>query len=314
MQTQSRVVATLIGLLLVSLHGLAETNQIDWLVTLPTEQAQRYLRSLREDAALKLASEAYEKGWDDYAIAVGIVRPSIGMSWERTPPTAAKLASIIVNTNLHPGLRGSIAAGGLAHSTNWECEQFLAYVDTVIDFFESPDVEYRWKWKIPDYLQHALTKKLDAFLSDGDVTESERQLIDQLYMRAERIVNDLIRMLKTRSVLSEDSMANVTIALSEFVGWSLAAYPVSKARRSLIDAAERGRDVLISTLLDTATPRLAARCILRFGDEIDLGGHLSEKEFESLKSDRRFSDEEGRRLLDLLQRRRIDKISERATP
>jgi len=284
----------------------ATTNYLDTAMKLRnSEEFTKYVRSLPEDAVWQMASEAYEKGWNEYGIAVGIIgQAGPSFDWEKHPPTREKLANLIENQNLHPGLRAAIAASGFDMvAGDWKIDEFLSYSDVVMVLLQDPKIPYQRKWKIPDAAARGISNRMETLVRGGRDRVS-LQSLDALHCRATKATVCLTELLMKAPDTPENSLGDVCGGLMDFVGlYHERSFPSTQAGQRAAEAAKAGRDTLIQVLRDPKYSAGAAKVILRRGDTIKLSDSLTKDDFTRLKSDGRLTNEYDQKLVNLWEQR-----------
>ena len=277
----------------------ATTNYLDTVMKLSPEEATKYIRSLPEEAVWQMASEGYEKGLNEYGIAVGILgQAGPSFDWEKHPPTREKLVGLISNPSLHPGLRGALAAGGFDRvAKDWKLDEFLSYLDSVLVLLQDPKIQYRWKWEIPDDAARGILKRMQPLLHNGS-DASSLQGLDALHDRDAQIMGCLTDLLAKLPDTPENSLGDVCGGLMEFARlYHERTFPSTEASRHAVGMAKAGREALIQVLRGHKYSLSTAKVVLRRGDTIRLSDDLTGKDIATLKLDSRFSDEESAKLL-----------------
>lgn len=302
MLTNRLFMLSLLILLYVS-TSFADRDFFGELLKMPDNEWSSFIRSLKPEQVWKMANEAYEKGWDDYAVGVLILSKAFGDNWERHRPSCDELIAIVKDPGFHPGLRGGTAAAGMELSSTWNDDDFLGFVDAVLDFFQSEDIPYRYKWKIPDYLKRAMKKRFDRILR-GEKSSPERMaLIDQLHARSSVLMESLAGLVKN-TPKSDSSLGEIVIGASICSGFYLTeTFPPSPNRDRNLRNARHIREILVSILHDSSYPCSVRRLILRDGETTKLREVLSSNTVSRLKSDECFSDANSAAVLNELEQK-----------
>jgi len=304
MQIKSQSVFCILCCCASSLFG-AMTNYLDTVMKLSPEEATKYIRSLPEDAVWQMASQAYEKGLNEYGIAVGIIgQAGPSFDWEKHPPTREKLTSLIKNHDLHPGLRAAIAASGFDMAAgDWKFDEFLSYSDVVMVLLQDARIPYQSKWKIPDAAARGISKRMESLVR-GNLNGASLQSLDALHDRATKATAYLTELLTKAPDTPENSLGDVSGGLMEFVRlYHGRSFPSTQAGERAAEAVRAGRDALIRVLRDPKYSAGAAKVILRRGDTIGLSDSLTKDDITNLKSDNRLTNEDDRKLIGLWEQR-----------
>jgi len=272
---------------------------------LSPEEATKYIRSLPEDAVWQMASQAYEKGLNEYGIAVGILgQAGPSFDWEKFPPTREKLTGLIENQDFHPGLRAALAASGFDRVVNdWKFDEFLSYSDVVLVLLQDKRIPYQRKWEIPYAAARGIAKRMEALLRNRS-DASSLQSLDALHDRTTKAIAYLTELLTKAPDTPENSLGDVCGGLMEFVGlYHGRSFPPTKAGERAAAAVKAGHAALMRVLRDQKSSASAAKLILRRGDMIGLSDSLTEDDIAKLKSDSRLTNEDDRRLIGLWEQR-----------
>ena len=281
----------------------AGRDYFDDFLKMPDGQKSSFIQSLKPEEVWKIASQAYEKGWDDYGVSVGILSKAFGQNWERHRPSCEELIAIVKDPAFHNGLRGATAAGGMELSSTWNDDDFLRFVDVVLLFFQTKDIPYKWKWKIPDYLQRATQRKIESSLHDKKTSPETTALVDQLHARSS-VLMESIATLVTNTPKSDSSLGDIVIAASKYSGFYLSkTFPPSSNRDAAIRNAYRNREILVSILDDSSYSSSVGRGVLRNAQAMKLWEVLSSKTVTKLESDKRFSDSDSTAVLHKLEQK-----------
>ncbi len=263
-----------------------------------------FIRSLDAGNVWLLASQAMEKGWDDYAVGAGIVDVYFGATWKISPPSAQYMLSIVTNNALHLRLRSGIAASGMKYGQSWPFTEFLQYVDAVMALLEGQDNAAVTIEKIPEHAYRHLTATIDALTASGDIPAVERGKVDELLRRVVRLMNYLTRVVKDAPTKSADPdyvLSYAAAHLSDYVGWSLRTQlPETEDARKMKKAARDGQKILVSVLTDRSYAPVVARAVLNRSERSNLAEMLSRERIVGIKTDDRFSNTEDQQALDSL--------------
>lgn len=299
-----RLFIPILASLLCASISFADRDYFDDFLKTPDKQRSSYIQSLKPEEVWIMASQAYEKGWDDYGVSVGILSKAFGENWERHRPSCDELIAIVKDPAFHPGLRGATAAGGMELSSAWDDDCFLRFVDAVLVFFQSKDIPYKWKWKIPDYLQRATQRKIDSSLHDKKPSPETTALVDQLHARSSVLMESLAALVKN-TPKSDSSLGDIVIATSKYSGFYLSkTFPPSPNRDTALQNAFHNREILISVLDDSSYPPSVGKGILRNAQTMRLWEILSSNTIVRLESDQRFSDADSTAVLHNLEQKR----------
>lgn len=300
MRLKCLLLVLLLGILLpLSVYG--EMDFLDQIKTrkLPQSKLEEYVLSLDEKAVLALASQAYEKGWSDYSVTLGILGPYY--EGKNMTFTRERMLSIMKNDELHPGLRGSMAVQLLYKRRQGNLDSRLEDMDEVLIFMEDSKIEYRWKAGIPGRLFEEIQRRGKSIHTDPS------KVMDELHIRAIRMMEYLIAFLedsknKYPEYPSYLASSWVSSSLSRYVGWYLNGEPSQGAAgKKGLSLARGARDVLVTILKDTEYNQDAARVVLKCAEETKLDELISQEIITELKQDKCFSDHVYQQMLDHLE-------------
>lgn len=307
MRSKCLPLVVLMGLLL-PLLACGETDFLDQIKTrkLPQSALREHVLSLDESAVLKLANEAFEKGWDPYAVSEGILGPYCEA--KKLVFTTEKKLAILKDSKMHPDFREEVASWGL-RDRSMDVDSFFKFADEVLSFFEDETVEYFHKQGIPEWLREALQRKADDIRKEPGDEGHKSQALDKLHARGIRVMSALVTCLEKNPRPSKDrvdySASSFAVAsLSKYVGWYLdeAVWRTEDAEKRLAGVRKAQR-ALVSILENTEYDPTAARMVLRCSEESNLKQVLSAETVARIKKDGRFSSDEDQGLLDALSQR-----------
>lgn len=298
----------LLPAILLPVLALGQTNFLDQIKTrkLPQSALREHVLSLDESAVLRLANEAFEKGWDPHAVGVGI----LGAYYESKGVIFApeKKLAILKNPQMHPEFRESAAAWGLK-DRSLDLAAFLNYADEVLLFFEDQGLEYSQKQGIPDFLREALQGRASDIRKETADEGNKAQALEKLDTRGVRVISDLVTFLETNPHPSKDredysASSFAAASLSKYVKWYLSEDgPPSEATQRRLHAVRKAQTEFVAILNNPTYDPTAARAVLRLAEESRLDEALSTEAVAKIKKDGRFSSEEDQRLLDALSQR-----------
>jgi hypothetical protein len=264
---------------------------------------REYVLSLDENAVLKLANEAFEKGWDPHAVGAGILGPyyeSKGIVF-----TMEKKLAILKDPQMHPEFRGYVASWGMK-DRSLDLEAFLTYVDEVLAFFEDGTIDYFWKQGIPGNLHEALGRKTVDIQKQSENDGNKLQAMDKVYARGCRMMSDLGSYLENNPIPSKNrksysASSFAAASLSRYIEWYLGGEVLrTPEAENRLDAVRKAQRTLISILENSEYDPVAAHTVLLSAKESRLEQVLSADVVAKIKKDNRFSSDEDQRLLDTL--------------
>jgi hypothetical protein len=298
----------LLTAILLPVMARGDTNLLDQIKTrkLPQTALREYVLSLDESGVVKLANEAFEKGWDPYAVGAGILGPyyeSKGIVF-----TAEKKLAILKNPQMHPEFREYTAAWGLK-DRSLDLATFLRYADEVLLFLEDEAIEYFQKQGIPDFLREALQRRAGDVRKEPGAEGDKALALEKLHACGIRVMSDLTTYLeknprpsKERADYSASSFA--AASLSKYVKWYLSEDgSPNEATQKRLDAVRKAQREFVAILNEPTYDPTAACVVLRSAEESRLDEALSAEAVAKIKKDNRFSGEEDQRLLDALHQR-----------
>lgn len=296
----------LLGVILSSC-AFGETNYFEAMNKLPRDERKEYILSLNETAVLSLANEAYQSGWDNYAVNAGILAKYYGSKQREF--TATRKLAILKDRKMHPAFRANIASQGLRVNSFSDLNEFLNYVDEVFRFFEDPTVRYFWKQGIPEWVQEALHRKAEYIQKQSKDNGYKAEALDKIHTRGIRMMSDLMSYLEKNPRPSKDSegcsaSSLVAASLSKYVAWYLNKES-SRAREAekYLDAVRKARRALIRVLEDGEYASSVAGVVLHFAEDSKLDQVLTQDSVMRFRKDKRFAGDECRQLLDRLEER-----------
>ena len=293
------VVHGFVAVWFLALTTASGEDYLQHLLELP-DNTQRiaYVESLDCDAALVLASQAIEAGWDEYAVGVGILSPM----WEKKPPSYKDLRDVITNQNFHPRLRCEIGMGGFAYADRWDIETALQYVDDFLVLLEDPHIPYQEKQGMAGRLCRFTYSMAQLWSKDGG--DNKQAAIERLVLRDKQLIDYLTRLVDSAlNIPGVDERAPDAICadLVECVGWCLEK-PLHEAEASqvLVKSCREGQKALIKVLTNSEYAGSAARLVLRRSEQVRLSEVITKEDVNRIKEDNRFSNEEDRRLISVI--------------
>ncbi len=298
--------------ILLPVLACGETNLLDQIKarTLPLNALREHVLSLDESGVLKLANEAFKKGWDPHAVAVGILGPYAES--KGIPFTMEKKLAILKDPRMHPEFREYAAAWGLKDRSS-DLPVFLTYVDEVLLFFEDKAVDYCQKQGIPDFLREALQRRAgDIRKEPGDEGQKSKAL-GKIHACGIRVMNVLVSYLEKNPQPSKDrpdysAPSFAAASLSTYVKWFLTdGTSPNEATEELRAAVQKAQAEFVAILENPTYEPNVARAVLRFAEESRLDEALSAEAVSNIKKDKRFSGDEDQRLLDALHQRIVSK-------
>lgn len=300
--------------ILVSCVASGETNILDLIKArqLPESRLPEYALSLNESEVRQLANEAFEKGWDSYAVSVLILGPyyeSNGRDF-----TVEKKLAILNDSKMHPAFRAHMASAGLK-DRSLDMDGFLRYVDGLLFLFEDQTVEYFYRQGIPEFIREALQRRLKAVQTQPDDVLKSRT-VASISSTGIRMMNDLVACLEMKVKSLERTVPKSTekevyspssfaaASLSRYIAWFLDEPLFQTGQgQQCADAARKAQRALVSILEDGGYDSTASRKVLQCAEDSKLYEVLSEEALAKIKTDSRFSNDEDQRLLDALSRR-----------
>lgn len=275
---------------------------------LPESALQEHVASLDEAAMLKLANDAFQKGWDGYAVSQAILRPYYES--KELMFTMEKKLAIIRDPKMHPNFRADVAVnwGIRGRDSSLDFDVFLMYADESLALYEDETIEHWYKQGIPDSLREALQRRAGDIKKEPGDEGGKVQALAKLDARGIRVMSDLTTYLeknprpsKNRAEYSASSFA--AASLSNYVNWYLSEGGLpNEATQKRLDAVRKAQTEFVAILNDPTYDPTAARAVLRFAKESGLHEVLSMDTISEIKKDNRFSSEDDQRLLDALQK------------
>ena len=196
----------------------AQSNYVERMLQIPDEEGRiEFIRSLDSSQVWTMANQAFEAGWDSYAVGAGIIGSYYGLNWEKNTPDYKKLLAVVTNKSMNLALRGSLAASGMELADRWSTADFLRYYDEVTSFvFQNESLDQSSQSKILEYSRRGIVTELKN-IQKSDATEQEKvRDIAEVHGRVQRVVEKLVNCLSERNGLTNAGRDSMKLALKEY--------------------------------------------------------------------------------------------------
>lgn len=196
----------------------AQSNYLERMIQIPDEKGRiEFISSLNSSQVWTMANQAFEAGWDSYAVGAGIIGSYYGLNWEKNTPNYKELLAVVTNKSMNLALRGSLAASGMELADRWSTADFLTYYDKVISFaFRNESLDTSSNCRILEYARRGIVTELKN-IQNSDATEQEKvQNIAEVHRRIQRSVEMLLNCLNERNGLTNANRDSMKLALKEY--------------------------------------------------------------------------------------------------